>query len=116
MSFLAHKPFKCAPDNGNEFFFIFVIFLCRKIPDRTPEHDHLRAHLGSRLEQDGVHIHVRLDSRCFGLDDLGTPHFAALRSNEGVQGHILRLEGSDAVSLVSENAAESGGQNAFAHI
>ena len=57
-------------------------------------HD-LGTRVGERLEEDGVHVDVRLHARGTGLERLRPADFAAIGRDGGVVGHVLALEGGD---------------------
>ncbi|MNC45435.1 hypothetical protein D3C75_943980 [compost metagenome] len=79
--------------------------------------DHyLRRHILHRLQQDRVHIRGGGYAAGIRLQTLGPADFLAVRGHIGVQGHILGFEGSGADAVLYENPAQSGGQDAFAHI
>ena len=79
-------------------------------------HDNLAAGIGGGLEQDGVHAHVGCNPRRLGLDNLGAAHLAAGRGDKRIEGHILALKGGHAVTVLPENTAECGGEQALAHV
>ena len=87
-------------DGGEELFFIGKILARGHIADRLAEHDDLRADVGRGLQKDGIHAHVRLFSRRLRLHDLRAPHFEAVLGDVGIERHVLRFEGRNAVSLL----------------
>jgi hypothetical protein len=79
-------------------------------------HDHLRAHLAFRLEQDRIHVGVRLDPAGQRLQRLCAPDLAAVSRDGRVVGHVLRLEGGDLETAYSRGAAQPCYQQRLAHI
>ena len=69
-----------------------------------------------RFEQHGIHEGLGIDAGRLGLDDLGAPHLFAKGGYPGVEGHVLGLERSHVVAILTQDAAEGGGQDAFARI
>ena len=86
------------------------------VPDRPTVHDHLGAHLAAGFKQDRIHIHMGRHARGLGLDDLSPTHFAALGGDEGIEGHVLGLEGGHPDAFLPENATQRRHQNAFTDI
>ena len=78
---------------------------CGRLGNRLAQEHDLGLVIGLRLEQDGIHLHLRLHSAGLRLHRLGPTQLAAVRSNKGVIGHVLGLEGRDAISVLPENAA-----------
>ncbi len=70
----------------------------RAVPHRVglglgvAEHHHLAAPVAARLEQHRVHVRGRLDARRGRLHRLRAADLRAIGGDEGVQGHVLRLE------------------------
>ena len=83
-------------------------------PDGAAPHDDLRAIAGLGLKQDRVHVHARLDAGRLRLRGLRPPDLAAIGRDRGVERHVLRLEGGNAVTRAREETAEGGGQDALA--
>ena len=61
----------------------------------TSEHDELTLPIGTGFEQYGVHDDLGLHSRRLSLDDLSSPYLPSVVRDEGVERHVLSLEGSD---------------------
>jgi hypothetical protein len=80
------------------------------------EHDDLAAPVAARFEQHRVHVRDRLDARRGGLHDLRAADLGAVRGHEGVQRHVLRLEGRHLHALPGEPPAQPGDQHALARI
>src|SRR3546814_1812292 len=59
--------------------------------------DKLRRAVGLRLQQDRVHVRMRLDARRNRLQRLRPPDLSAVGGDGGIVGHILRLERADAI-------------------
>ena len=103
--------------DGRDIRLLFAVILHGPhIALNLPGNDHLAAHIGGWFEQYGVHPHIRVDSRRFRLHHLSPAHLAAVFGDEGIQGHVLALEGGNPVSVLLENAAESGTQQALSRI
>ena len=79
-------------------------------------HNHLTAHIGGGLQENGVHPYIRGNARGLRLNHLGTTHFSAVCGNKGIQRHILTFEGSHPVAVLPEHPAQTGAQQAFARI
>ena len=92
-----------------------VVLAGRHGADRAAQHDHLRPRVALRLEQDRVHVDVVGDAGRLGLHRLGPPDLAALRRDEGVERHVLRLERRDAQPLLAKQPAERRDEQALAH-
>ena len=101
-------------DLGHQLFFVPEILGGGHLPPHLPMDDHLAAHIAARLEQDGVHPHIRFGPGGLGLYHLGPAHLQALPGDIAVQGHILALERGAAQPVLPENAAQGGAQQAFA--
>ena len=99
-----------------QFRFSAEILPDRTVPHRFPEHDHLAADVARRLEQNRIHAHIRVEPARLRLHRLGAADLAAVRGDEGVQRHVLRLEGGDRESVLQQGAAESGRQNALSRV
>ena len=84
-------------------------------PDLTV-HDDLTAHVGGGFQQNGVHAYVRGDAGGLRLHHLRPTHFSAVCGDEGIQGHILALEGGHPVAVLPEYPAQTGAQQALARI
>ncbi len=69
-----------------------------------------------RFQQQRVHIRVGCQSAGFCLDGLCTSYFASLRCRIGIQGHVLSLERCRGITVLPENPAESGVNDAFSRI
>ena len=103
-------------DHGHEALFVGKIFAGIHIAQDLSLHDDLGARVGGRLEQDGVHAHVRQDPGRLGLHDLGPAHLQALLRDIGIEGHILGLEGGHPEAVLAEDPAQARGQKALARI
>ena len=78
--------------------------------------DDLRAGIGARFQQNGVHVHAGRDPRRARLKGLRPADFAAIGRDGGVVRHVLRLERADGVSAVGERSQESGGEDRLADV
>ena len=75
-----------------EVVFVGVIVAgIQRLPGTAINH-HLRARVGFRLDQDRVHIHMRLQPGGGGLHGLGAADLAAIGTHGSIVGHILRFE------------------------
>ena len=88
----------------------------RRLGCGLAQQHHLGSVIGFRLEQNGVHFHLGFHAAGFGLHRLGPAQLAAGGSDEGVVGHILRLERGHAVAVLPEDAAQRGDQHALANV
>mmetsp|Transcript_23932 Transcript_23932/g.43597 ORF Transcript_23932/g.43597 Transcript_23932/m.43597 type:complete len:215 (-) Transcript_23932:1-645(-) len=59
--------------------------------DTLTLHHNLRAHIRLRLQQNRVHISMRVQPTGHGLQRLRPPNLAPVRGHGGIVGHILRL-------------------------
>ena len=84
------------------------------VSDGASVQDDLRREVVRRLEQDGIHVGMRRDAARFGLHDLCPPHLASFGRGVGVERHILCLERCRMMAVLTENAAESRVDDAFA--
>src|SRR5919197_5214833 len=85
-------------------------------PPDFPMHDHLRALVGLRLEQDGVHINMWRQATGCGRQGLCPSNLPAVRSDTGVQGHVLGLEWRHPDSLSRQEPTEACGDDALPHV
>ena len=83
---------------------------------RTTVQDDLRGAVARRLEQERIHVRMAGYASGFGLHSLRTPQLKAVGSYEGVQRHVLRLEGRGMVAVLEKDAAERGGDHALADV
>ena len=81
----------------------------------TVEH-HLTGVVTLGLQKEGVHICVARDACRFCLHGLGTTNLQPFRGGEGVQCHVLRLEGGGMKTILQENTAQCRGKNALTHV
>ena len=79
------------------------------------QHD-LRGMVALGLEQQGIHIGMAGDAGGFGLDGLRPADFQPFGRSKRVQGHVLGLERRRIVPVLTEDAAEGRGEDAFAHV
>jgi hypothetical protein len=71
-------------------------------------HHHLRADLGLRLEQHGVHVGVGWDAARARLQRLGATDLAAVGGDGGVVRHVLRLERPNIEAAAGIRAGQPG--------
>ena len=83
---------------------------------RPPQHDHVGAVLRGRFQKNGIHAHIGKASAGQRLHDLRPAHFAAVRGDKGIEGHVLGLERSHAQPPSRQQAAEGGGQQTLSGI
>ncbi len=101
---------------GKGFALETVILGDAHVAHRPPLDDDLGAGFGVGLEQDRIHVGVGGDAAGRGLQGLGPADLAPFRGNRRVERHVLRLERRHRKSAPPDQAAEPGGQNAFADI
>ena len=75
----------------------------------------LTATVAGGLEQHRIHSDVRIHTGSLRLGYLGASHFQALSGHEGVQRHILRLEGRHGVAILLHDTQKSCTQHALTH-
>ena len=84
-----------------------IILRCLHVAVGLAVDDHLGTHVARCLEQDGVHVHAsgrtRAASACSAW---ALPISPPSSGDEGIERHVLGLEGRDAHSLVREDPAE----------
>ena len=85
---------------------VAIVFAGRHIALRHPAHDHLRADIRGRLQQNRIHPRVWANAGGLCLDDLRATHLQALIRDEAVERHVLRLKRGDAIAVLMEDAAE----------
>jgi hypothetical protein len=106
---------EAAPDEAEQGRFV-VLVLGRGHGLHGPaHHDNLGGGIGGRLEQHRVHVHGRLEAAGAGLDRGGAADLAAVEADVRIVGHVLRLERSDAESVLAQDAAEGGHEGGLAH-
>ena len=103
-------------DVGDEFQLALIVVLGPDVAQHLAVDDDLAAHVGGGLQQDGVHAHIGGDARRLRLHHLGPAHLPAVGGDEGIEGHILALEGGHPITVLLENAAEARAEQAFARV
>ena len=103
-------------NGGDVFPFSAVVLHSTHISLNLTGDDDLASHIGGWLEQNGVHPHIRGDPGCLRLNHLGPAHLPPILGNEGVQRHVLTLEGGNPIAILFENTAKGSRQQAFARI
>ncbi len=109
------KPVERLADDLAELGFVRVVVHGAEAPDRLAEDDDLRPRVALGLEQNRVHVDGGHHARGLRLHGLGAPDLEAVGSDGRIEGHVLRLEGSDAEAFLPKEAAEGGGHDALAH-
>ena len=94
-------------DEWEEFLDASLVVIARSdlSPD-FPLHDDLRAGVGGRLDQNGVHLDGRGHAARLGLQGLRATDFAPVDSRRGIQRHVLRLERRHAIAAIRQYAAQ----------
>ena len=85
---------------------VAIVRAGRHIALRHPAHDHLRADIGGRLQQNRIHPRVWGNAGGLCLDDLRASHLEPFIRDEAVERHVLRLKRSHPVAILMEDAAE----------
>ena len=83
---------------------------------RTTVQDDLRGAVARRLEQERIHVRMAGHASGFGLHRLRAAQLETVGGDEGVQRHVLRLEGRGMVAILEEDATERGGDHALADV
>ena len=84
-------------------------------PGAAVEH-HLGPHIAGRLEQHGIHVHMRDDPGRFGLNDLRPPHLGALGRDPGIVRHVLSLERRNPDAAIGKDPAQGSRDDTLADI
>ena len=79
-------------------------------------HDHLRADIGFRLQQNRIHVGVRLDAGGQRLQRLGAADLAAVDRHRRIVRHVLRLERAHAKTPSRPGAREPRDDERLAHV
>ena len=87
----------------------------RQRTQRLTHDDNLRAIVGFRLQQYGVHVDCRLHTRRLRLHHLGASRLPAVVGDEGVQRHVLRFERRHIPAVLAQDPAQRRHQNALAY-
>ena len=103
------------PHCPDRFFLEAMVYGGIHIAEDFPLNDHLGPGIRIGFEEHRVHVHVGLQAGGLCLDHLGPPHLSSVRSDEGVQGHVLGLERGHAEAVLPEHPAHSGHDHALAH-
>ena len=83
---------------------------------RLPAHHQLRASVAAGLEQHRVEAHARLEPARGGLQRLRPPDLAAVEGDDGVVGHVLRLERRHRQPAPRKQPAQPRDQHALTRI
>ena len=75
--------------------------------------NNLTANVAGRLEQNGIHSHIRFLPSCLGLHHLRPAHFQAVPGDIAVQRHILAFKGGYFQPVLCKNPAQTSAQKAF---
>ena len=106
----------CLHHRRDKITFSAIVFHRWHIALHAPVDDDLTADVRRRLEQDRVHARVRLDARSLGLHHLCAPHLSAIFRDEGVERHVLALEGRNTITVLLQNTAKPRGKQALARV
>jgi hypothetical protein len=104
------------PDRLKGLGFEGDVLADRHVPHNLSANDHLGADVRMGLEQHRVHAHIRVKPAGLGLDRLSAADFSSVFCDAGVQGHVLGLERGRTQSVLKQDAAQGGRENAFARI
>ncbi len=85
------------------------------VAEDFPLNDDLRPDIRVGLEKDGIHIHMGVKPGRLGLHHLGPAHLPSLRGNKRIKGHVLGLERGDLETILLEQTAQAGDDDALAH-
>ena len=103
-------------DDREKLALVSPVFACGVVAVRLSHNDDLRTDVARRLEQDGVHAHIGRDAGGFRLHHLCAAHLAAVRRDERIERHVLRLERRDPVAVLPENAAQRRAEQTLARV
>ena len=103
-----------AQNIGDQAALHFEVFLRVVMPAHLAVHNELASRVAGGFQQNGIHAHVALDPGGLGLHRLGASEFQSVWRDIAVEGHVLALEGRGAVSVLREDPAQGGDQQAFA--
>ena len=92
------------------------IIIRSHITDSLPVKHHLRCMVRAGFEQQRVHIGVAGNAGSLSLNGLRATYLQAIGSGVRVERHILRLEGSRAVAVLTEYTAQGSSYHALANI
>ena len=77
-------------------------------------HDNqLASRIAGGLEEDRIHAHIALQSRCLRLRRLGPAKLQPVRRHKTVQRHILALKGGNPQAVLKEDPAKRRHQQAL---
>ena len=113
---VAAQPFEALEDGGQKLWLQRAVLpgLGRGQPPAL--NDHLRADIGLRLEQDRVHVGVRIKLRGQSLQGLRTADLAAIGCDGRVVRHVLGLERRDRQTAPAKCSAQTSDQHRLADI
>ena len=110
---LRRKRFVCSHHVRQKFALFCVILHRAHVAAHLPVDDDLTADVGSWFQKDRVHAHIGLDAAGLRLHNLRPAHFAAVFCDEGIERHVLALEGRDVIAVLPENPAKRCGKQAL---
>ncbi|MNE39750.1 hypothetical protein D3C80_1337170 [compost metagenome] len=84
--------------------------------DRAAMDDYLGPGVAVGLEQHRVHVCVRRQAGCLGLNRLGSADLATVGGHRTVERHVLRFERHHADTLTGDPAAQRGYQRTFTSV
>jgi hypothetical protein len=95
-------------------WFAFVIVMGRHgAVHATMQYD-LNLAIVRRLQENRVHVRFGFNACSFCLNNLSPADFTAVAANVRIQRHVLRFEGRDTNSTLSQNAAQRRDKDALA--
>ena len=103
-------------DIGNKAFLHSEVLGGAHVATDLAVDNNLRTHIGSRFKKDGIHQNGRLYSRCLRLNNLCPAHLKTFACDVRVQSHVLGLERSHIVSVLTEDAAERRTEHALSGV
>ena len=89
-----HLPSEFTPPDGTEVLIGILVAYGATMQD------HLRGLIRTWLQEDRVHIRMAGYPSGLGLNRLGTSKLKALLGDEGIEGHVLRLEWSRPIAVL----------------
>ena len=72
--------------------------------------------VGLGLQQYRIHVRMTRHTSSLCLHSLGPANLKSIRSGIGVERHVLRLERSRMIAILTEYATEGSGYDALTHI
>jgi hypothetical protein len=113
---LARQPLPGFQHCRHRHALVVVVGLRIQVGNRLAVDDDLGALVGIRLQQHGIEVDARRQTRGVRLQRLGATDFAPVYRHGRVQCHVLRLEWRDAHAAPVQHAAERRDQYALAGV